>query len=88
MARPDPAELTGEPFFGVTSALPKGTRIPRDDAPVPDPDAPPGDGGADSLSTQPPAAEPLAGAQLDLLDFAAKSEPKSEVQQPISELIQ
>ncbi len=86
VARPDPAEFTGEPFFGVTSALPKGTRIPRDDAPVPDPDAPPGDGGADSLSTPPPVAEPLAGAQLDLLDFAAKSEPKSELQQPISEL--
>lgn len=86
VARPDPADFTGEPFFGVTSALPKGTRIPRDDAPVPDPDAPPGDGAADSLASPPPAAEPLAGAQLDLLDFAAKSEPKSEVQQPISEL--
>ena len=27
VARPDPAEFTVEPFFGITAALPKGTRI-------------------------------------------------------------
>ena len=89
VARPDPAEFTGEPFFGITAALPKGTRIPRDDAPVPDPDAPAVPAAAavtDSLPTAPPVPQPLASAQLDLLDFAAKSEPKIDVQQPSSDV--